>query len=62
MGTFEAPLAPGDMPALMGRVSMERQGLFLTGSHIKSISLDLETISNDWKMLYRLVREHSKGK
>ena len=29
LGTFEAPLAPGNMPALMGRVSMERQRTIL---------------------------------
>ena len=29
LGTCEAPLAPGNMPALMGRVSMERQRTIL---------------------------------
>ena len=29
LGTFEAPLAPGNMPALMGRVSLERQRTIL---------------------------------
>ena len=29
LGTFEAPLTPGDMPALMGRVSLERQRTLL---------------------------------
>ena len=29
LGTFEAPLTPGDMPALTGRVSLERQRTIL---------------------------------
>ena len=29
LGAFEAPLAPGNMPALMGRVSLERQRTIL---------------------------------
>ena len=29
LGPYEAPLAPGNMPSLMGRVSMERQRTIL---------------------------------